>query len=103
MSHGTCLPVKGVTAAMMDVVVRKSRAIRSIYEQDRALFLESEHGLIRIWPQTDRKTVSFVYPIQKMEYFRRIREKNMRICQGKKRGQPGRGPRDRRFWFRQKN
>ena len=53
MSHGTCLPVKGVTAAMMDVVVRKSRAIRSIYEQDRALFLESEHGLIRIWPQTD--------------------------------------------------
>lgn len=39
---------------MMDVVVRKSRAIRSIYEQDRALFLESEHGLIRIWPQTDR-------------------------------------------------
>ena len=52
MSHGTCLPVKGVTAAMMDVVVRKSRAIRSIYEQDRALFLESEHGLI--WPQTDR-------------------------------------------------
>lgn len=54
MSHGTCLPVKGVTAAMMDVVVRKSRVIRSIYEQDRALFLESEHGLIRIWPQTDR-------------------------------------------------
>ena len=54
MSHGTCLPVKGVTAAMMDVVVRKSRAIRSIYEQDRALFLESEQGLIRIWPQTDR-------------------------------------------------
>ena len=52
MSHGTCLPVKGVTAAMMDV--RKSRAIRSIYEQDRALFLESEYGLIRIWPQTDR-------------------------------------------------
>ena len=48
VSHGTCLPVKGVTAAMMDVVVRKSRAIRSIYEQDRALFLESEQGLIRI-------------------------------------------------------
>lgn len=61
MSHGTCLPVKGVTAAMMDVVVRKSRAIRSIYEQDRALFLESEHGLIRIWPQTDRYHSCILY------------------------------------------
>lgn len=39
---------------MMDVVVKKSREIHRIYEKDRALFLESEQGLIRIWPQTDR-------------------------------------------------
>lgn len=39
---------------MMDVTVRKSRAITKIYEKERALFLESEQGLIRIWPQTDR-------------------------------------------------
>lgn len=46
--------LKGAIVAMMDVTVRKSRAIRRIYEKDRALFLESEQGLIRIWPQTDR-------------------------------------------------
>lgn len=46
--------VKGVIISMMDVTVRKSRAIRRIYEEDRVLFLESEQGLIRIWPQTDR-------------------------------------------------
>ena len=67
VSHGTCLPVKGVTAAMMDVVVRKSRAIRSIYEQDRALFLKTELGLIRIRPLPARnilvsKTENGVFP-----------------------------------------
>ncbi|MDD6615131.1 MAG: hypothetical protein PUF13_03375, partial [Lachnospiraceae bacterium] len=46
--------VKGVIISMMDVTVRKSRAIRRIYEEDRVLFLESEQGMIRIWPQTDR-------------------------------------------------
>lgn len=39
---------------MLPVIFRKKREITKIWRKDGALYLESESGIIRIWPQTDR-------------------------------------------------
>lgn len=39
---------------MLQAVKRKGREIQHVYRDEKALFLESEAGIIRIWPQSEK-------------------------------------------------